>query len=75
MPVVDARTESLPRLPTIDTRWREGPLVSVTRAPSGFEGDGFSVRRAFAGVESEQLDPFLHMDQTMPHKTVRHRDV
>ena len=38
-------------------------VVSVTTAPKGFEGEGFPVRRAFAGVSVERLDPFLHMDQ------------
>ena len=38
-------------------------MVSVTDAPSGFEGEGFPVRRAFAGVDLAQLDPFVHMDQ------------
>ncbi len=32
-------------------------------APSGFEGEGFPVRRAFAGVPTGMLDPFVHMDQ------------
>ena len=27
------------------------PVVSVTTAPRGFEGEGFPVRRAFAGVD------------------------
>ena len=36
---------------------------SVTDAPSGFEGEGFPVRRAFAGVSVADLDPFIHMDQ------------
>jgi quercetin 2,3-dioxygenase len=36
---------------------------SVTTAPSGFEGVGFPVRRAFAGVELADLDPFIHLDQ------------
>ena len=35
----------------------------MTTAPSGFEGEGFPVRRAFAGVDLSQLDPFIHMDQ------------
>ncbi|MGH9058180.1 MAG: pirin family protein [Acidimicrobiales bacterium] len=39
------------------------PLVSLTTAPSGFEGEGFPVRRAFAGVPLDRLDPFVHMDQ------------
>ncbi len=39
------------------------PVVKVTTAPSGFEGEGFPVRRAFAGVQLRDLDPFIHMDQ------------
>jgi hypothetical protein len=35
----------------------------VTDAPSGFEGEGFPVRRAFAGVSHADLDPFIHLDQ------------
>src|SRR6201996_630126 len=42
---------------------RERPVVSVTTAPSGYEGEGFPVRRAFAGVDLRALDPFIHMDQ------------
>jgi redox-sensitive bicupin YhaK (pirin superfamily) len=38
-------------------------VVGVTAAPSGYEGEGFPVRRAFAGVPLEALDPFIHMDQ------------
>ena len=37
-------------------------MVSVTTAPSGFEGEGFPVRRAFAGVDLAALDPFVHTD-------------
>ncbi|NYI05287.1 pirin family protein [Allostreptomyces psammosilenae] len=36
---------------------------SVTTAPSGFEGEGFPVRRAFAGIDARLLDPFILMDQ------------
>jgi redox-sensitive bicupin YhaK (pirin superfamily) len=39
------------------------PVQSLTSAPSGFEGEGFPVRRAFAGVDLAALDPFIHMDQ------------
>src|SRR5271165_4635644 len=39
------------------------PVRSITTAPSGLEGEGFPVRRAFAGVPSSELDPFVHMDQ------------
>ncbi len=38
-------------------------VISVSSAPSGLEGEGFPVRRAFAGVPQAQLDPFVHMDQ------------
>jgi len=41
----------------------ERPVLSVTTAPSGYEGEGFPVRRAFAGVDLARLDPFIHMDQ------------
>ena len=54
----------LPRIPRPD-RGREAsrPVVSVTSAPHGVEGEGFPVRRAFAGVDLAALDPFVHMDQ------------
>ena len=42
---------------------RQRPVRSVTTAPAGFEGEGFPVRRAFAGVDLSLLDPFSHKDQ------------
>ncbi|MCX4828038.1 pirin family protein [Streptomyces sp. NBC_00006] len=39
------------------------PVLAVTTAPSGFEGEGFPVRRAFAGINYKHLDPFIMMDQ------------
>mgnify|MGYP001151100984 CR=1 FL=1 len=39
------------------------PVLTVTTAPSGFEGEGFPVRRAFAGINYKYLDPFIMMDQ------------
>ncbi|HEX2274117.1 MAG TPA: pirin family protein [Acidimicrobiales bacterium] len=42
---------------------RPRPVRSVTTAPSGFEGEGFPVHRAFAGVDLADLDPFVHLDQ------------
>jgi quercetin 2,3-dioxygenase len=39
------------------------PVLGVTTAPQGYEGEGFPVRRAFAGVDMAVLDPFVHMDQ------------
>jgi redox-sensitive bicupin YhaK (pirin superfamily) len=63
MPAVQADTLTLPRLPEPAPGAVERPVAGVTAAPSGFEGEGFPVRRAFAGVALEALDPFIHMDQ------------
>jgi redox-sensitive bicupin YhaK (pirin superfamily) len=38
-------------------------VKSITTAPRGLEGEGFPVRRAFAGVDTVDLDPFVHIDQ------------
>ncbi|MCW2725068.1 MAG: Pirin domain protein [Frankiales bacterium] len=63
MPAVTADTLTLTRVPAAGLGDVERPVRSVTTAPSGFEGEGFPVRRAFAGVEPRDLDPFIHMDQ------------
>jgi len=63
MPAVTADTTTLPKIPTPELTARERAVVSVTTAPSGHEGEGFPVRRAFAGVDQRWLDPFIHMDQ------------
>ena len=64
MPAVTADPLTLPRIPVPDPQQRQDrPVVSVTTAPSGLEGEGFPVRRAFAGVDLRALDPFIHMDQ------------
>jgi len=47
--------------PSPDSRARR--VRSVTTAPTGFEGEGFPVKRAFAGVSAADLDPFVHMDE------------
>ena len=39
------------------------PVKQVTLAPKGYEGEGFPVHRAFAGVDLRDLDPFIHLDQ------------
>jgi quercetin 2,3-dioxygenase len=62
MPAVTADTLSLPRI-LVPPDARDRDVRSVTTAPSGFEGEGFPVRRAFAGVDLRDLDPFVHMDQ------------
>ena len=53
----------LPRIPTPPQSSLARPVVKTTTAPSGYEGEGFPVRRAFAGVDLTLLDPFVHMDQ------------
>jgi redox-sensitive bicupin YhaK (pirin superfamily) len=63
MPAVTADTLSLPRIPLPAPEARDRPVRSITTAPRGFEGEGFPVRRAFAGADPADLDPFIHMDQ------------
>src|SRR6185437_11083767 len=65
MPAVTAPNPlALPRVPLTDPQLdRDRPVLSVTTAPSGLEGEGFPVRRAFHGVDLRALDPFIHMDQ------------
>ena len=48
-------------VPTLSTALRA--VRQVTTAPHGLEGEGFPVRRAFAGVSLADLDPFVHLDQ------------
>src|ERR1700691_4505956 len=45
------------------TSQRARSVKLVTTAPQGLEGEGFPVRRAFAGIAQKDLDPFVHMDQ------------
>src|SRR5437016_2316577 len=64
MPAVTANTLALPRITSVDpARTVLRPVRSLTTAPRGFEGEGFPVRRAFAGVSMDELDPFIHLDQ------------
>lgn len=42
---------------------RARSVKSVTTAPQGYEGEGFPVRRAFAGIDMAEIDPFIMMDQ------------
>ncbi|MDT0303014.1 pirin family protein [Streptomonospora wellingtoniae] len=53
----------LPRAPEPAATAAERSVASVTDAPTGYEGEGFPVRRAFAGVGMRALDPFIHLDQ------------
>ncbi|MFG3253900.1 pirin family protein [Streptomyces sp. NPDC048172] len=58
---------ALPRVPAPPADGPEAvtprPVLAVSTAPSGFEGEGFPVRRAFAGINYRHLDPFIMMDQ------------
>ncbi|MEN3264147.1 pirin family protein [Pseudonocardia sp.] len=64
MPAVTvADVTTLPRVPEPGAAAVDRPVRSVTTAPSGVEGEGFPVRRAFAGIDLRDVDPFLMMDQ------------
>ncbi|MFF0815303.1 pirin family protein [Rhodococcus sp. NPDC003318] len=54
---------ALPRVAETAPGATARPVLAVTTAPTGYEGEGFPVRRAFAGVDMRHLDPFIHMDQ------------
>jgi quercetin 2,3-dioxygenase len=54
---------TLDRVPPVPAEARFRRVRGVSAAPSGLEGEGFPVRRAFAGVDLADLDPFVHMDQ------------
>ena len=54
---------TLPHIATPEPGARVCTVKSITDAPSGFEGEGFPVRRAFPGASLADLDPFIHMDQ------------
>ncbi len=62
MPAATADPLTLPRIGLLPQA-RPRPVTSLTTAPTGHEGEGFPVHRAFAGVSAADLDPFIHMDQ------------
>ncbi|MDT4932995.1 MAG: quercetin 2,3-dioxygenase [Pseudonocardiales bacterium] len=63
MPAVTADTLTLPRIAAAALGDTERPVRQITTGPKGYEGEGFPVVRAFAGVTAQDLDPFVHMDQ------------
>jgi redox-sensitive bicupin YhaK (pirin superfamily) len=64
MPAVTVENPlALPRIPAPAEGSESRRVVQVSTAPSGFEGEGFPVRRAFAGIDYKRLDPFIMMDQ------------
>jgi redox-sensitive bicupin YhaK (pirin superfamily) len=62
MPAATADTMTLPRL-EVSPLARPRSVKTVITAPQAYEGEGFPVRRAFAGIHPNDLDPFIHMDQ------------
>ncbi len=63
MVAVTADTMTLPRVSQATVEQTERPVLGISTAPSGFEGEGFPVRRTMAGIDSRALDPFIMMDQ------------
>ncbi|MDQ1247851.1 MAG: quercetin 2,3-dioxygenase [Actinomycetota bacterium] len=62
MPAATADPLTLDRL-SVHPDAQSRRVTSLTTAPQGYEGEGFPVRRAFAGISAADLDPFIHMDQ------------
>jgi hypothetical protein len=62
MAAVTADTMTLPRVSGAALGDVERPVLAVSTAPSGFEGEGFPVRRTMAGIPYRYLDPFIMMD-------------
>jgi quercetin 2,3-dioxygenase len=63
MPAITADTMTLPRVAAAGTADTVRPVRTITTGPRGYEGEGFPVVRAFAGVSAADLDPFVHLDQ------------
>ncbi len=62
MAAVTADTLTLPRLARPGPDSRPRPVATVLEAPVALEGEGFQVRRAFAGLDLSLVDPFLLLD-------------
>src|ERR1700726_4169197 len=64
MPAISVENPlELPKVVGATAQSRARRIKTITTAPRGLEGEGFPVRRAFAGVALPRLDPFVHMDQ------------
>src|SRR3954467_14474954 len=63
MAAVSADTLVLPRVKAAGLGDTERPVRAISTGPTGFEGEGFPVRRTLAGIPYEYLDPFVMMDQ------------
>ena len=63
MAAVTADTLVLPRVKAASIGDTERPVLGVSTGPTGYEGEGFPVRRTMAGVPYKYTDPFIMMDQ------------
>ncbi|MBI2237248.1 MAG: pirin family protein [Actinobacteria bacterium] len=52
---------TLPRIEALEGA-SDRPVLSVVDSPTMLEGEGFQVRRAFAGIDLRYADPFLLLD-------------
>jgi hypothetical protein len=62
MAAVTADTLVLPRIKSAGLGDTERPVLSVSTGPTGYEGEGFPVRRTMIGIPYKYLDPFIMMD-------------
>jgi len=62
MAAISADTLTLPRLTDTAPGDAERPVLAISSAPAGYEGEGFPVRRTMAGINYAYLDPFIMMD-------------
>lgn len=62
MPAASADPMTLPRL-RVPEPAAQRKVAKIIAAPMAYEGEGFPVRRAFAGLSARDVDPFIHMDQ------------
>ncbi len=63
MPAITADPLTLPRIGPAGPADTERPVRKLSTGRRGLEGEGFPVVRAFAGISTALLDPFVHMDQ------------
>jgi hypothetical protein len=63
MAAVTADTLVLPRVKAAGLGDTERPVLAISTGPTGYEGEGFPVRRTMAGIAYKYLDPFIMMDQ------------
>src|SRR3954469_19735010 len=62
MAAVTADTMVLPRVKGAGLGDTERPVLTIATGPTGFEGEGFPVRRTMHGIPYRYLDPFIMMD-------------